>query len=282
MKDFPDYTSTDLIGKTGLERQYERILRGHPGIVDIKRNAAGKIVDKQIIKEPEPGKSLQLWLDAELQAKAKEALEVTLKKVGSKKGAVIALDPNTGGVLAMVSIPSFDPNIFSRGITEEEFQKLQQDPNHPLFPRAIAGQYPSGSTIKPIIASSALQEGIIKPNDQLFAPLELCTKNIYSGQKECFADWTFHGWTDVRRAIAESINPFFYLIGGGYQKNEFSDPRLPDSFVGLGVSKIKKYLSMFGWGQKTGIDLPGEAEGRIPDPSWKENYFKDPQDKLWI
>lgn len=278
---FSGYSFQDVIGRTGVERAYEDVLRGKPGIVEGQKIATGAIEGQRKIQDPEPGKNLVLWLDAELQKKLTEVLEATLRRTGSSRAAAVAIDPRSGGVLALQSLPAFDNNRFAQGISQEDLDKLQANPLRPLFPRAIAGQYPTGSTIKPFLAAAALQEGIISEKSRLFAPLELCLKNIYSGEKECFGDWTFHGWTDVRRAIAESINPFFYMIGGGYKKNEFSDPQLPDSFEGLGVERIKKYLSLFGFGEETGIKLPGEAAGRIPDPEWKKKYFKNPQDQVW-
>lgn len=278
---FEGYSPLDYIGKAGVEASYESVLRGKAGLRKIKRNAKGDIIEEYISKPPKPGNSLVLWLDANLQRKANEILKKRLSSLGLKKGSIVALDPKTGGILAMVSEPSFDNNNFAGGISEVEFAKLISDPDRPLFFRAIGGQYQPGSSIKPIIALAALEDKIISSDTRLFAPLELCVKNIYSGAKECFGDWKFHGWTDLRRAIAESVNPYFYIIGGGYKKNEFSDPRLPDFFEGLGVERIKHYLSLFGLGQKLGIDISGEAEGRIPDPTWKENYFQNPQDKIW-
>jgi len=281
LREFSGYTLQDVIGRAGIERIYEEILRGRPGLLESKRSVRGVIWERKKVQDPESGKSLVLWLDSELQKKLTEALERTLRNTGTKKAAAVAIDPRNGGLLAFQSLPSFDNNKFAQGITKEELIKLQSDPLKPLFPRPIAGQYLIGSTIKPFIATAALEEHIISEKTRLFAPLELCLKNIYSGEKECFEDWTFHGWTDVKRAIAESINPFFYIIGGGYKKNEFSDPNLPDSFSGLGVEKIKTYLSLFGFGKETDVGLPGEAAGRIPDPEWKRQYFKDPQNQIW-
>jgi penicillin-binding protein 2 len=281
LEKFSGYSLQDSIGRTGVERAYEEILRGKPGLLEGKQNGKGAIAERKKILDPEPGKSLVLWLDAALQKKLTESLERSLRNVGAKKAAAVAIDPRTGGILAFQSLPSFDNNMFAQGISQKDLTKLQEDPLNPLLPRPIAGQYLIGSTIKPFIAAAALQEKIISEKTNLFAPLELCLKNLYSGEKECFGDWTFHGWTDVKRAIAESINPFFYIIGSGYKKNEFSDPRLPDSFEGLGVERITRYLSLFGFGQKTGILLPGETTGRIPDPEWKKQYFKTPQNQIW-
>ncbi|MDP3762466.1 MAG: penicillin-binding transpeptidase domain-containing protein, partial [bacterium] len=281
IKNLTDYAFSDRIGRSGLEKSYENTLRGIPGIGAEEKDARGNVIGRGILRQPVSGNGLVLWMDAGLQKQLTATMEKVLNAVGAKKAAAVAIDPRSGGVLAQVSIPGFDNNVFAGGISAQELEKLQGDPLKPLFPRAISGLYSTGSAIKPFIAAAGLQEGVISEKTRLFAPLELCLKNIYSGDKECYADWTFHGWTDVKRAIAESINPFFYITGGGYRKNEFSDPGLPDRFEGLGVSRIKKYLTLFGWGQKTGIDLPGEAEGRVPDAEWKKNYFSNPQDQLW-
>jgi len=266
-----DYSVTDYIGKQGIEKSYETLLRGKPGKKIVKKDALGNKISEKVFSEPEPGKSLVLWLDAGLQKKLTEALSEGMKNVGSKKGAAVAIDPNTGGILAMVSLPSFDNNLFSQGISDKEFQQLNQDPYHPLFNRVISGGYPVGSTIKPLIASAALEEKIIDPNKDILCEGKIVIPNPYFPDKpSVFLDWKTHGWTDLRKAIAESCNVYFYMLGGGYK-----------DFKGLGVERIKKYLELFGWGKKTGIDLPGEIAGRIPDPQWKENYFKDPQKKIW-
>ena len=193
----------------------------------------------------------------------------------------MALDPKTGGILGLVSLPSFNSNLLSRGISLEELKSLQEDPLKPFLNRVISGGYVTGSTIKPLTALAALEEKIIDPDLKLYAPLELCLFNRYTGQSECFYDWQFHGWTDMRRAIAESVNPYFYIIGGGYVRPGSADSRLPSNFKGLGEANIRKWLSSFSWGKKTGIDLPGEIEGRIPDPEWKNSYFKNAADKTW-
>ncbi len=280
LKKMSGYHITDSVGRTGLERFYEEALRGRAGF--IQDNADGlRISDSASAKPPVPGQSLVLTLDAGLQKKITESLGAVLQSLGVKKASAVALDPRTGGVLAMVSLPAFDNNDFAKGLSAKEFARLNNDPLNPLFPRAISGQYPTGSTIKPLIAAAALEEHIVSENTRLFAPLELCLRNIYSGAKECYEDWIFHGWTDVKRAIAESINPFFYIIGGGYAKNEYSDPNLPAVFEGLGIERIKRYLTFFGWGAKTGLDLAGEAEGRLPDPAWKKNYFSSSQEQIW-
>jgi penicillin-binding protein 2 len=268
-----DYGMEDFVGKEGLEKTYEKVLAEKKGVLEIERDAKGRIISERVKQNPCSGDNLVLSLNYSLEKVAADALRKAIKENKATGGAVIAVNPQNGEVLASVSLPSFDNNLFSKGITKEEFEKLNSDPSNPQLNRVIGGVYPVGSTIKPLIASAALEEGIITPNTKLFAPLKLCLENVYSGNLECYGDWKFHGETDVRRAIAESINPFFYMVGGGYKAPRNADPRLPRKFEGLGVSKIKKWLKLFGWGEKTGIDLPGEVKGRVPDPEWKEKYF---------
>ena len=276
------YGINDYIGRAGLEKSYEGVLKEKKGEVKIERDAKGNIISKKIVKYPQSGDSLVLSLDFFLQQKAAEILGNVLKETNTKAGVVTALDPNNGQVLALVSLPAFDNNLFAKGISEKEFQKILNDKSKPELDRATSGLYPTGSTIKPLIALAALQEGIIQENTVLYCPLELCLYNKYSKKKECFPDWRFHGFTDVKRAIAESVNPFFYMIGGGYIAPNSADPRLPKKLKGLGVNRIKKYLTLFGFGEKTGIDLPSESVGRVPDPEWKKEYFaKNPALQEW-
>lgn len=247
-------------GERGLEFSYDEILREKPGEILTERDAKGNLISQEIIRFPESGKSLVLWLDSELQKKIEEELKKKLKETGAEVAAAVALDPKTGGVLALVSLPSFDNNLFSKGMSEEEWAKINNDPLKPLFNRAISGGYPTGSAIKPLIASAALEEEIISPQKKINCqgvievPHQYIPEIIYK-----FHDWKTHGWTDLRKAIAQSCNIYFYTIGGGYGDQE-----------GLGPTKIKRYLELFGWGSETGIDLPQEAEGFLPDPSWKK------------
>ena len=273
-----DYTIKDYVGRDGLERTYEEILRKKSGKMRVEKDAFGNPIRTEIISLPESGKSLVLYLDSELQKKIVTEMEKAFERVGTEKGAAVAIDPRSGGVLALASFPNFDNNLFSKGISQEEWDELINNPLNPLFNRPIAGQYPTGSIIKPLLGSAALEEGIINERTKFYCPLNLCVENIYSHKKECFPDWTFHGWTDIKRAIAESVNPFFYIIGGGYRAPEdllLENPNLPKKFEGLGVKKIKKYLELFGWGEEVKIDLPGAVKGRVPDPDWKKSYFRN-------
>lgn len=242
--------------KTGLESYYEDILKSKPGEMQIRRDAMQNPISKEIVSLPESGQSLVLWLDAGLQKKAAEALKNSILNTGAKAGAVVILDPKTGGVLALVSYPDFDNNLFSQGMSSEQWNAINSDPKNPLYNRAISGPgYPTGSTIKPLIGIAALEEDIIDPETNLSCPVEICIKNPwYPDQEDCFADWKFHGTSDIRRALAESVNTFFYKIGGGFE-----------GFKGLGPTKIKSWLKAFNWGSKTGIDLPKEGEGILPN-----------------
>jgi len=262
----PDfYSISDYVGRSGIENFYEDVLRKNPGKLRIERDAVGNVISKDIISLPESGKSLVLWLDSDLQEKIKQELELKYKEIGAKGAVAIAMDPKTGGILSLVSLPSFDNNLFQKGADPEALQKLLEDPKglNPLFNRAISGRYLTGSTIKPLIASAALQEGIINPekdiNCQGFISIPNPWDPVASTTKR---DWSVHGLTDIRKAIAESCDVYFYTIGGGFGTQE-----------GLGPTKIKKYLDLFGWDEKTGIDLPGEIKGFVPDKEWKKSTW---------
>lgn len=279
------YELGDYVGKEGVERWYEEVLAERKGALEIERDAKGREISRKIKENPQSGNSLVLSLDFSLQKKITESLEKVFEEIGVQIGAAVAINPQNGEILALVSLPSFNNNLFARGITQEEFQELNQDERNPQLNRVIGGRYPTGSMIKPLIGLAALEENIISESTQLYGPLELCLEHKYTGEPECFVDWMFHGWTNIRRAIAESVNPFFYMIGGGYippsTASEFFNPNLPRKFEGLGIENIAKYLRLFGLGERTGVDLPGEVKGRVPDPDWKENYFEGPEQQKW-
>ncbi|HCC59779.1 MAG: penicillin-binding protein 2 [Candidatus Staskawiczbacteria bacterium RIFOXYC1_FULL_37_43] len=254
------YAINDYIGKTGLERYYETYLRGTPGQKKEVKTASGIEQGTEILSEPEPGYNLVLNIDAGLQERIYNALGKSLENVGAKKGAAVAMDPKTGAVLALVSYPSYDNNLFSGGISQEDYDNLQNDVNQPLFNRAIQGQYPTGSTIKPFEAAAALQEKLISPTKQINDPGYILVPNQYDPSIVYrYGGVAPHGWVDMKKALAVSSNIYFYTIGGGYEDQK-----------GLGPTKIKEYLSLFGWNEKTGIDLPSEFSGLIPDPDWKK------------
>lgn len=260
-----NYSGFDQIGRTGIEKIYEEVLRRNPGEIRVERDVYGNQISKEVISLPESGESLVLWLDAELQRKIEEELRKTMETVGAEKAVGVAINPQTGGLLAMVSIPSFDNNIFSQKKDSEELKNLLNDKAEPLLNRAIAGKYAVGSTIKPFIASAALEEKIISPDKVISCPGKITITHRYDPSIIYeFDDWMVHGSSDMRSAIAESCNVYFYTIGGGYQNQK-----------GLGPTKIKKYLDLFGWEEKTGIDIPNELEGFVPSTDWKKEIKKE-------
>jgi len=254
------YEISDYIGKTGLEKYYEPYLRGDPGQSKLVKSAIGVDGGNQTLVQPKPGDNLVLNIDADLQAQLYNSLAASIQKMGGKKGAAVAMDPRTGAVLALVSYPSYDDNAFSGGISQANYSKMLSDPAQPLFDRAIAAKYPTGSTIKPFEASAALQEKIISPDKEINDPGYILVHSQYDPSIVYrYGGVEAHGLVDMRKAIAVSSNIYFYTVGGGYGDQQ-----------GLGPQRIKKYLSLFGWSQKTGIDLPGEFSGFIPDPAWKK------------
>ncbi len=267
------YELTDIVGLAGLEIKYEDWLHGIKGLESIERDANGQKVRTidQLIKI-RPGHNLRLTIDTKLQEATTKALQEMLNQEESKQGVAIAMDPRNGQILAMVSLPSFDNNIFSRGITPRELSLLTTDSSTPLINHAIGGLYPPGSTFKVIPAAGALQERTVTPEmtflDEgiLYLPNQFFPDNKKMAQP--FFCWLRkgHGEVDLVHALAYSCNVYFYQVGGGYWPNEYE---------GLGWKRLGKYAKMFGLGKATGIDLPGEADGLVPDPTWKRLNFAE-------
>ncbi|MDD4271370.1 MAG: penicillin-binding protein 2 [Patescibacteria group bacterium] len=256
-----EYLPIDYIGKSGMENFWENEMKGTNGKKQIEVDALGK--EKKIINQEagEDGHNLVLSIDVELQKKLEESIIKSLQKANLNKACAIALDPNNGEILAMVSFPSYNNNDFAHGMTQAEYEKIANHPDRPLFNRCISGEYPSGSVIKPVIAAAALEENVINENTSF-----LSSGGIRIGQW-FFPDWKAggHGTTNVRRALAESVNTFFYYIGGGYQ-----------DFQGLGLDRMVKYEKLFGLDTQTGIDMPGEASGFLPTEEWKKKTKGEP------
>ncbi|MEA3249449.1 MAG: penicillin-binding protein 2 [Patescibacteria group bacterium] len=250
-----DYLPTDRIGRTGLERSYESELRGLYGRRRVEVDVLGR--KKNIIAEEDgtPGKSLELTVDLEIQSKAEDILVAALRRYGKARGSVIVMKPDTGEILAMISEPAFDNNLFARGISTEDFALLTENENDPLFPRALGASLPSGSTFKLVVGAAALAEGVVTPTTTFMSSGGIAVSRWF------FPDWKFggHGLTDLAKAISESVNTYFYIIGGGFEDRE-----------GLGVARITEYAREFGLGNRTGIDLPGEGGGFLPSKEWKE------------
>ncbi len=237
----------DIIGKDGLEKYLDQYLKGKSGAQQVEVNALGKEI-KVIGKiEPVSGYNVVLSIDANLQKVAWEALK-------DKAGAAAVIDPRNGAVLALVSTPSFDPNLFNGGISFEDWEELSTDPSHPLGNRAISGQYPPGSTYKLIVAAAALGEGLISPDTSFN-----CNGSFELGNR-AYRCWQKHGHgrVSLHRALVESCDVYFYNVG-----------KL------VGVDTIAEYARAFGFGQATGIDLPREKSGLIPTKEWKLSRFKE-------
>lgn len=254
LADHPDYLMTDYIGKSGIEYGWEKNLRGVNGKQDVEVDSKGNLKNNFGVDSPIPGDDLTLGIDADLQKKLQDSLKAKLEETGTKTAAAVAIDPRSGEILAMVNLPSYDNNLFAKGISSEDYQKLISDPDKPMFNRSISGEYPPGSTFKPLVAAAALQEGIVNAGTTLDCPSAI---NIGSYR---FPDWKTHGLTDIKKAIAESVDIFFYAIGGGW-----------GDIKTLGINKIKQYADKFGLGGKLGIDIPGEASGLVPTQAWKQD-----------
>ncbi len=249
------YVSGDEFkGESGIENQYNEQLKEIPGVINWERDVYGNLTNEEIIKPSQSGSNLVLSIDFDLQKKVSEYLEEVVSTYGAIGGAVIISNPQSGEILSLASNPSFDSNIFSKNLNNQEFNELLKNPNVSFYNRAIAGEYPVASTIKPIIGLVALEESVIDINTSFY-----CDGGIELKDGTYKSDWKIHGFTDLKKAIAESCDVFFYHVGGGY-----------NNFVGLGIEKIEKYLNYFGFGKKTGIDLPGEKVGLLPTPDWKK------------
>lgn len=256
------YRRVDELGKTGIERSYEATLRGTVGKRTNEVDARGRL--KGVVGETSAvdGQDITLTIDTRLQKAAEQALHAEIEKEHlPNRGAVVAMDPRDGSVLALVSWPAYDDNAFSGGVSSTVYQALSENPDQPLFSRAVTGAYPSGSTVKIVVSTAALMEKIITPETTVFS-----TGGLRLGQW-FFPDWKAggHGITNVRKAIAWSVNTFFYTVGGGYQ-----------SFVGLGPEKLSGWLQRFGLGRKTGVDLSVESSGFVPTKAWKEQERRQP------
>jgi penicillin-binding protein 2 len=259
--DSAEYAGTSLIGKLGVEGAYEQQLHGKPGFREIEVNAAGRPVDKQggyatklNTRPPVAGEDLILGMDVRVQKVAEEAL------VG-KRGSVVALDPKTGDIIALASTPGFDPNDFVRGLSVAQYSALSNNIDVPLLNRALRGAYPPGSTVKPLYALAAQHYGILTPEHVEYCPGYF----TLPGSSNKYRDDKVHGSLDMRHAISESCDVYFY--------------RLADK---MGIDRMHAFMSAFGYGELTGIDIPGEKSGLYASPEWKKKVFKRKADQVWF
>ena len=244
----PAYAGTSHIGKIGIEAYYEAILLGKVGFERAEVNAAGRTVRELKRTPPTPGQNLYLSIDVKLQ-------QATIAAFGEQSGAAVAIDPRNGEVLAMVSLPSFDPNLYVNGISKRDYQILITDPLRPTFHRALSGTYPPGSTFKPFVAMAGLELGLRT------AQSTVVSRGVYvlPGGRQGYRDWKpgGHGVVNLHEALAQSVNTYFY-----------------DLAFDLGIDRMHDYLQQFGFGAATGIDLNGEATGLLPSKEWKRRVRK--------
>ncbi len=242
--DTSNYSGTSHIGKIGLERYYENELHGNVGYQSVEVNVQGRVLRVLEKSPPLPGKDLVLTLDAELQAVAEDAM-------GDYTGAIVAIQPETGEVLAMASLPTFDPNLFVHGISYKDYKRLSKSDERPLFNRAFMGQYPPGSTLKPFIGLAGLENKVIGHKESI-----LCTGHyLLPNEDRKYRDWKKrgHGETDLNKSLEQSCDVYYYELS--YR---------------LGIDRIYKFLHRFGFGQKTGLDTIGEQPGLLPSRDWKK------------
>ncbi|MGY3041765.1 penicillin-binding protein 2 [Rhodanobacter sp. TND4EL1] len=244
------YKGTSHVGRSGIERSYEDMLHGTPGYELLEVNADGRTQRVLETHAPTPGKNLYLSIDSRLQKAAELAFD-------GRPGAAVAIDPRNGQVLAMVSVPTFDPNLFVNGISKTDYSALTNDPDKPLYNRALRGVYPPGSTVKPLIGLAGLETGMRKPGDTV-----LSTGVFYiPGQSRGYRDDQRGGvgTVDLRRAIEMSVNTYFYKLA-----------------LDMGIDRLSAYMGKFGFGRPTGIDLIGESSGVLPSREWKAANSKEP------
>ena len=245
-----NYVGSTHIGKVGLEQSYEKLLHGRTGFEQMETDSGGRALRVLSRIPPVSGSDVKLYLDVQLQQIAEQAF-------GDFRGSLVALDPKTGGVLALVSRPGFDPNLFVDGIDSDTWKALNESPEHPMVNRALRGIYPPGSTIKPFMALAGLELGLRTPSDTILDP------GFYSlpGSRHRYRDWKKegHGVVDLHKAVVQSCDTYFYRLA-----------------VDMGIESMHDFLSHFGFGQATGIDLMGESSGLLPSKAWKTQRFKQP------
>ncbi len=259
-----NFWQTEFVGKNGIEKQYNNVLRGTNGTRLIERDVHGNTTLSNQIYKPIPGENITLTIDSRLQAHFADAIAKIMHQSGYKGGAGLIMDIRTGELLAITSIPEYSPTVMSLGDDREKIQHYLTDSSKPFLDRAVAGLYSPGSIVKPYMAMAGLTEGVITPNTWIASHGQISIPNPYDpAHPSIFKDYREdNGVVDVRHALAYSSNIFFYNVSGGYQSQK-----------GIGIENIGKYLTMFGVGVPTGIDLPNEKGGVIPSPAWKSKYF---------
>ncbi len=261
------YWQTYYEGLDGIEKLYNDYLNGQNGSRIIEVDVRGNVISSNILNEPNHGKNLKLTIDSRLQAKMYESIKTLSEDIGYVGGTGLIMDIETGELIVATSFPEYDSEILSTGEDRSLINSFINDPNKPFLNRYVSGLYSPGSTIKPFIALGALHEGLIDGNTAIYSSGEVKIPNPYNKEQfTIFRDWKEegHGYADVTKAIAESVNTFFYAIGGGL-----------DDQPGLGISRIEKYIKLFEIGNKTNIEMLGEVSGTVPSPEWKKRVFNE-------
>ena len=269
----PGYQPTDLIGEGGLESSYEKVLKGQDGKQETEVDASGKPVKTLASQPAVGGNNLVLSVDQGLEQAMATALQSEMDASHAPRAAGVAVNPNTGAILAAVSLPTYDNNLFAHGISQSDYNSLLGNPGQPLFNKVTDGEYPSGSIIKPLDASAALQLGLITPSTTIDdrGELQVPNENDAAAPPAVYHGWNLAGLgiMNVFSALAQSSDIFFYTISGGFTNlipgsgyTTFTHP--------LGITNLAHYDQLFGLGSKTGVDLPDENAGRVPTPAWKK------------
>ena len=265
----PDLLSENIVGKDGLEEKYDEVLKGIAGVKLTEKDSQSNPVSESVQILPQNGRNLTLTIDSKVQSYLYTTMESVAKERNFEGGAAVVMDVSDGNILAMASVPEYSSKVLSEGGPASLISGYINDKNKPFLNRAISGLYAPGSIVKPFVALAALNERIISPGKKILSTGSISIKNpFFPDKKSIFKDWKAHGWVDMRHALAVSSDVYFYEIGGGYQ-----------DIRGLGINKIHEYAKKFGLGEKTGIDLNGEAEGTVPNPQVKEKNNLD--DPLW-
>ena len=261
------YWQNEFIGKDGLEKEYNDKIKGENGSKIIEIDAVGKIHSENIINAPKRGNDLTTSIDSRIQSKLFTFIKNSSEKNHFTGGAGILMDVENGEIIASTSFPEYDSEILSLGKDTDKINKYISDKRKFFLDRNISGLYTPGSVVKPFLALGALVENIIDPSKKILSTGSISIPNPYfPDQKSVFKDWKAHGWTDMMQALAVSSDVYFYSIGGGYEGQR-----------GLGITNIEKYIRLFGIGKVTGVDLPDEKGGTIPNPEWKiKNFAGDP------
>jgi penicillin-binding protein 2 len=254
----------EFIGKDGLEKQYNDLLKGENGSKIIETDALGKIYSENIVNAPKQGADLNTTIDSRIQKELFTLIENLSKNKTFNGGSGVIIDIHNGEILTSTTFPEYNSEILSLGKDVSAINSYLTDPRKVFLDRDTSGLYTPGSIVKPFFALGALNEGVIDPNTKILSTGSISIPNPYfPDQKTVFKDWRVNGWVNMMEAIAVSCDVYFYEIGGGYQNQK-----------GLGIANLEKYAKLFGFGEKTGVDLPDENKGTIPGPEWKIANFK--------